>query len=120
MDTVIVKRDELLERLRENRDSHRSIFDKALEVYRERVEAWLLQRLDDLRARRKIRIHYDAPEPVDYTHVYDAAILMLEMHIKDEVEITSRDFRRYVMNEWEWREHFAANTAAYLVTEPGD
>jgi hypothetical protein len=114
MHDVTVKKEELLERVRSNRNNHRAIFERAVEVYRERALAELEQWVEDLKNGRKIRRSLSLVEPVDYTKEYDRVITMLEMSIDDEIELTAQDFARFVMDDWEWKETFRTSTASYL------
>jgi hypothetical protein len=114
MDEVKVRVAELLDVLRKNREGHREKFERAQEVYRGRVIEWLDEELRRASQGETVRTSINLPEPVDYTDAYDEAIRMLEMSVDDTVEITQRDVKRYVMDRWEWAEHFAANTTAYL------
>ena len=41
------------------------------------------------------------------------AILMLEWDQGETVEISLREFKMYVENEWGWRRSFAENTGSY-------
>lgn len=115
MNKVTVKRDELLNILITNRDSHRQTFEKALDVYRERILKVLEKRIEDVRKGRKIEHFIKLPEPEDHTQDYQRVIKMVEMSITDEIELSSSDFSQYVMDSWSWRESFLANTSSYLV-----
>lgn len=114
METITVKKDQLLATIKENREAHREQFLKAQEKYRERVIEELDARLEQARNGGRINLGFALPEPVDYTDSYDTAIGMLEWEIGDEITLEEADFKRYVLNKWEWARMFAANTASYL------
>jgi hypothetical protein len=113
MQKVTVRREELLERLRHNRDNHRTIFEKALDGYRERLLEELEGRLEDLRKGRKIDQYIGLPEPEDHTSDYDRVITMVEMSISDEIELSSTEFAQFVMDQWSWREGFVTTASNY-------
>lgn len=113
MNTVTVKRDELLERVTENRNNHRAIFEEAQIKYREFVIKELDSMLDDAKAGRKVRRAVSLPEPEDHTRDYDRVITMLQMSVNDEVELLSQEFENYVMDNWGWNASFTANTMRY-------
>jgi hypothetical protein len=113
MDTIVVEKSDLIERLKQNRDEHRAIFERAQSVYREKVIEELDRALDDAKNGRKILRFLNLPEPEDHTREFDTAIQMLEWDTSGTVELTRRDFARYVQNEWEWRASFSANTESY-------
>ena len=113
MELVNVKRDMLLEKVKENCANHRSIFEDAQEVYRERMIAELDSMLADATAGRKIRRAVSMPEPEDHTRDYERVLSMLAMSVDDVIELSEHDFARYVMDQWEWNASFALTTTAY-------
>lgn len=116
MQNITVMKSRLLETLRQNRDEHKGLFLQAQEKYRERVIQELDRRLADATAGRKIDIFFSLPEPVDYTGEFDKAISMVEWDEGNTVDLSEKDFQRYVLNKWEWEHLFAANTASYLAS----
>jgi len=114
MQTITVDKKTLMETISKNREEHREMFLKAQEKFREKVIELLDERLAQARAGKKVDLSLRLPEPVDYTSSYDTALSMLEWEQGDEVELTREDFERYVENNWEWRQHWAANTGSYL------
>lgn len=115
MESITVRKGQLLETIRANRDEHRQQFLTAQKKYREKVIEELDVRLEQARTGGRINLGFALPEPVDYTDAYDTAIGMLEWEIGDEVTLEEEDFKRYVLNKWEWARAFAASTKAYLV-----
>lgn len=115
--TITVKVDQLLERLTSNLSQHQAKVELAQQRYREQVVAELQQRLSDGRAGRPIDVGVFGrmPVPRSFAHEYEQAIEELRWHTGDTVEITSRDFRRYVLDKWEWEQQFHASSSAYLV-----
>lgn len=113
MQTVKVKRADLLEILTKNRQSHRGEFETAQAVYRQRMIELLDQRLADAKAGRAIKRYIELPEPEEHTEDYDRVIKMLEMSVDDIIEITQDQFSVYVMNNWRWSDSFASNTRSY-------
>lgn len=120
MDTVTVKRDELLAVVKKNRDNHRAVFEKAQVAYRERVIKELDLMLADAKAGRRIRRAIALPEPEDHTRDYDRIVRMLEMSVDDVLELSEHDFSRYAMDQWEWAAAFATNTLSYVQKERGE
>lgn len=118
MKEVTVLRPDLLETIRTNRNRHRETYEEAVKIYRQRLMEWLEERIKQLQRNEKVRMRVNLPEPVDYTDQYDRAIRMLEMSTEEEIKISSTDFDRFVMDNWEWREHFAANTSFYVEEHP--
>jgi hypothetical protein len=113
VETISVVKDDLLRTLRDNRDEHQEIFEKAQVVYRQRMIEELDRALQEAKEGRKIRRAFTLPVPEDHTGDFDTAIQMLEWETDDRVELTQREFRRYVQNQWEWEASFVANTQSY-------
>lgn len=108
--SVKVSKDDLLMKLRENRENHRRVFEEAIIGYRETAVKELDRSLSDARAGRKFKTHFQLVEPRDQTADYDRVIRMLEMSIDTTFEITDAQFECYVMDRWSWSEEFI-NTA---------
>ena len=47
---------------------------------------------------------------------YERVLSMLSLSLDDEVKLGEADYRRYVLDEWEWQGSFATNTTSYLAT----
>lgn len=113
MDTITVEKADLIATLRDNRQAHQEIFEKAQDVYREQMIAELDRALAEARNGGKIRRAFSLPVPENHTEDFDTAISMLEWDQGGTVELSRREFREYVQNEWGWQASFAANTVAY-------
>lgn len=96
---VRIKRSELIEKLKENRDKHTQLYKDALEGYFVKATEKLDKLKLQLNAKKPIKsISFDVPK--DHTKDYDRLISMLEMSQDSELVITSRDFNMYVLDEW--------------------
>ncbi len=113
MRSVTVHRDEFLARVRENRDNHRSVFEEALEGYRNRLTAELERRVRDLNRGRRVDQYIGLPEPEDHTEDYDRILAMAEMSVDDTVHLTEDEFAMYVMDQWRWKQSFSESTDRY-------
>lgn len=117
MNKVIVKVDALKQKLIENREAHRALYEKAVEGYL--VEA--RKQVVDLLAKIDNRADGDAlpsvslwlTEPENHTSDYDQVISMLDMTIHDEVELSNSEFKQYVMDDWNWKANWTASNAGY-------
>lgn len=114
MNTVKVTRKELLDKLIANRKTHRDLFLKAQEGYREQVIEELDRMLAEARAGKAIRRHISLPEPLDHTADYDRTITMLEMSVDEHIEISSREFDMFVMDNWDWKQMVTASNMLYV------
>lgn len=113
--TVKVKVDELLGILKNNREKHHKEFQVAEAGYRVEVVKQLRRRarliqagkLDDRRAQW---LGFQIPTPVDYTDAYDQVIGMLEMAQEEQIELTSKNYKAWVQDQWEWKAVAASNS----------
>jgi hypothetical protein len=118
MNTVKVKREELLTKVRTNRDAHRALFLKAQEGYRKLVIEELDRMLADARDGRPIQRSVTLTEPSNHVKDYDRVIAMLEMSVDDTITLDSQDFDRYVMDNWDWSRFALSTNTAYAAETP--
>ena len=116
MNEVKVKREELLTKVRANRDAHRSLFLLAQEVYRKLVIEELDKMLADARAGLPIKRSVSLTEPSDHTKDYDRVVAMLEMSGYETITREAQDFDQYVMDNWDWSK-FALSTNTFYAAE---
>jgi len=110
MKELTVPKDDLLIRLKQNRDDHRAIFEEALTGYQAESEAELQQQLELLRAGKRRDIRIIKVVPRDHTSDYNRAVAMIEMALGDTITLSERDFAQYVMDDWGWQGEFLSNS----------
>jgi len=118
MNTVTVKREELLTKVRTNRDAHRTLFLKAQEGYRKLVIEELDRMLADAKAGRSISRSINLAEPVDHTADYDRILAMLEMSVDDTIMLDAQEFNQYVLDNWEWSRLASYTNQSYAIGTP--
>lgn len=118
MNTVKVQKDQLLMKLQINRESHRALFLKAQEGYRNLVIAELDKSLKDAREGREIRTYIRMEAPQDHTSDYDNVIEMLRMSVDDTIELEAHDFQCYVMDKWQWAQAAFLANSTYAAAAP--
>lgn len=116
MNTVTVKKDELIEKVKANREVHRDTFLRAQEKYREAVIEELDRRLQEARDGKPIKRGFALPEPEDFTSSYDNALAMLEWEVGDTIELDEHTFKELVLNKWGWQDRFMSNTTSYVAS----
>lgn len=112
MHRVRVKKQELMERVTENRDRHREQFEKGLDLYRDAVIAELETWLERARKGKRIRVRTQLAAPEDHTSEYEQVLDMLSMSVEEEIELTAQEFAQYVRDDWGWRRQFTATMRA--------
>lgn len=114
MNTVKVKKADVIEALKRNRDAHEATYAEAKENYRQKVVDALRDRADAIDSGAKIDIYFDLPRPEDHTEDYDEALETLEWEQREELDLARHiEFAQWVLNKWSWEQSFAANTTSY-------
>lgn len=115
MKAVTVNKAQLLTIVQGNRESHRARFEEALIGWQRTVTAELQAAVDDALAGRDYRVWFQLPKPEDHTDDYDDIIGMLSMHTEETIELETREYRRYVTDDWDWKHEFDRTYQAYTV-----
>lgn len=115
MDDVKITKEDLLEKLKANRETHRATFELAIGVYQDKMTELLESLIERAKDGKVIpqRALYELPMPEDHTNEYDVAIEMLEHDTRKKFILNRREFARYFMDQWEWTESFTTNTVSY-------
>lgn len=111
-----MQRDDLLAKLRENRDQHRRIFLEAIVGYREEAVRILEQHIDRIKNGDLVRVHVSMPEPTDHTRDYDRVCAMIELTEDDIIELEEHEFGQYVLDDWSWKQQFLTANSSYSET----
>lgn len=121
MDTIRMKRDDLLAILKENRDKHESEYLEALAGWGDKALAALTAAKKA--AKEAVRENTpgdirtdplkDLPKPTNYIKSYDDAIARIEHDIRPEVELDDRQFSAWVQDDWQWRGAFIGTASLY-------
>lgn len=117
------KREDLIARIKENRDKHAEDFRGALEGYYIELEEQLgeiakaakkaAKQAEQQNDPDETHFYVKAQKPQEHTSAYDRVIDMLEMAQDAEIELVESDFARYVRDEWEWKDEFVASSEFY-------
>lgn len=117
MNKVKVDKLELIVKVKENRNAHKKVFEKAINRYREQVICELEKSISLAKEGKRIRTQIYLPEPIDQTKEYDRALAMLEMSVDLNVELTKQDFAQLVLDDWSWKDSFTSTVSNYLSVE---
>lgn len=115
MDKVTIDKNMLLEKVKNNRKEHVSSYEDAIEGYRKKVSEKLTHMLALANKNKDVDFAelYHLAKPESHAKEYDRVINMISMHTQTEVELTNRDFGRYVEDDWEWKAQFMATNSIY-------
>ena len=115
LSSVKVNRAEILERIRKNLENHIQEYEQALEDWRVSVVKQLKVSLKEANKGTDInlKVYRNLPKPENHQKQYEIAIDMLEMSLDDELELDKDEFRKYIRDEWEWKEEFRRMSDTY-------
>lgn len=125
-----IPRENLLEAVKENRNTHKVEFDKALlgwrtetvkalKKHQKMVEKVVTRMEADIAEEKPVKslgssLYPDLPtRPQDHTKEYDGLIKRLEMSSDETIWLTHSDFKKFVLDEWSWKEAFSAQVSNY-------
>ena len=114
MREVRIAKDKLRARVQENRDQHRSVYERAIEGYRVTVIEWFNAQIDRAKKGGPFEVAFSLPRPEDHTGDYDRVLDMLDMSEDDVITLTDTEFTQYVRDDWGWKPVFEATSASYL------
>ena len=115
MNSIQMKREELLKIVKENATKHLAEYQEAVEDYKQAVLKLTqmnvkIAKTGDL-AQFKFKTIPSAP--VNYSDNYSRAIRMLELSIQDVIDVEEHIFNQLVLDEWGWKQNFTAIAASY-------
>lgn len=115
MDFTKVKKSDLLETLRNNRAAHEKEFKSAKKTWLREAKKALRKAADNAENNDKIDFSplSELPKPTHYLDSYDVMISRLEFEVEDEVELDEREFKAYVLDDWNWKNQFVGTTSIY-------
>lgn len=115
MNQVRVKTEELVTRVSANREEHAKLYAQAIKGYRQQAWDWFHeQALLAADETAEFQTYFPGERPEDHTNDYDVVLDMLAMSEDQEVTLSATDFRKYVRDEWQWKQAFLTNSAHYL------
>lgn len=113
--TVTVKRLELLERLKKNREQHGENYKKAYADWQQDIFDTVRKvsadfgKVDDIHSYPKELSDISGGEPSSYVKQYDRVIDMFEMSVSDTIELTQDSFNTYCRDEWDFQRNLLSN-----------
>ena len=119
MKEVKVNRQQLLKKLKDNRDKHVQTYEKAYKDYVKTLKSKMKKlvtvcdKWEKTRRKFKIDASIDLHSPHCYKSEYDTAIEMVAMSVDDELVLTQQEFKQYVTDEWGWKHSFSTMASTY-------
>jgi len=110
---ITVRKDDLLKKLRENRDKHHTVFQASLRGYSEHCHEILAAHIRAIDSGRTPEIRITVARPEDHTRDYDRVIGMLEMHQGDTFALDEVMYAQYVDDDWGWKRQWLKLSSEY-------
>lgn len=118
---VTVDKNELLARLKENREKHEEAFKLAYEGFIQTLIEELEEKLARVKAGKtpKDRLIIGAVRPENHTSDYDDVIDMLTMADDKQITLTQTQFRQYARDDWGWKQQWTTSNSGYVAKASG-
>ena len=96
--TILLKKEDLITKIKENKEIHIKEFEEAVVAYKEEA----LKQLTVQTSRAKegaLDVELDLVTPVNNQENYDKILEMFKWDVRDEVELSQNEFLEYVQDE---------------------
>lgn len=105
----------VIKRLHENLQKHFIEHDKAMEGWRRKMVAEAEAYIAEVQnaAVGGTAHFWSQPAPTTHEESYEEAIKMLRQSSDSTVTLDEKDFRRLMLDKWEWRESWVASNSQY-------
>jgi len=115
MKEVIVNKQELIGKIKENLANHLSEYKAAHAIWIEDTIADFKAHIKSLKETGKRSENVkNGIEPSSQEKSYERALKMLEMSVEDQIVLSQEEFSQYVMDEWYWTPTFKSVTSTYM------
>ncbi len=111
--TILVNKQELIKKIKENKAKHIIEFEKAVEAYRAEAGKQLATLSEELKI-GKIGIKLNLTTPENKSEEYDKLIEMFNWEVKDEVELQQGEFNEYILDESSFARQARLSNAFYV------
>ena len=96
--TITVKKAELIEKIKENKEEHIKEYTEAVEAYRKEAKRQLIV-LNEGLENGKLDLKLSLISPKNEEAEYDKLIMMFNWEIAETVELSQGEFNEYVLDE---------------------
>lgn len=111
--TINANVEDVLAKLKQNRENHVKIVAEAREGYVAKARQVLEEKLVQLKEGKVTDFSVYLQPPVNYTSEYDTIITMLELSTDQTISLSASQVRRFVNDDWEWKNEFLGTNAMY-------
>jgi NADH dehydrogenase/NADH:ubiquinone oxidoreductase subunit G len=111
--TIEVKKEDLIKKIKENKEKHLIAYDKAVIAYKNAA----LKQLSELTQKvneGSLTIRLELVTPINNSTNYDKIINMFEWDVKEVVELDQNEFNEYVLDDTETTRQAMFSNTRYL------
>jgi len=98
---INVKKDELIAKIKENKENHIKEYDKAVVAYKKEAELQLMKEVARVQE-GALDVKLDLITPINNADNYDKIIEMFEWEVAEVVELQQDEFKEYVQDEFDF------------------
>lgn len=114
LNTVVVRKAELIDVLEKNLETHKAQFVNARKMYKDALIKKLQQSLQDARKDRLDHLAFFLPRPPESNaDRYEGLIQQLKMDTRTDLVLTQEEFRMYVLDQWAWAKKLNDQVTSY-------
>ena len=99
--------------MEKNRKTHIANYKKAMAVFKKKVQAKLEWMQKAVAAGKRIHMSVNLLIPMKFVEDYDRVIFMLTHTTDKVITLSEVQYQQYVMDKWNWGDHFHSNTMCY-------
>ena len=115
---ILVDRDELMAKLRENKSAHIENYELAMDGYAQEIEERALALVHSIEINGALRVDLspikNLSRPTSNAKVYEQVIEMLEWSQDEKITLSSEQFRAWVKDDWDWLESWRRANSVYV------
>ncbi len=109
--TTVLDKEQVLSRLKTNKEEHEKIYKEAVFGFKERCEKQLSKALEKCNGTEDIYLSLRAPR--NYGSAYETAIEMVEFNKREEIELSANEFAMFMQDRWDWMDDFLNSSIDY-------
>ena len=116
MSRINVKRKDLIEVLKANRDTHASEYEEAYLGYKQLCVEALQAKLEQINANDEFDMYFNdlMSAPENHVEDYQDVIEMLELSEDDKLSIGMDEYKKYYKNDWSWSHNWGLSNKMYV------
>ncbi len=108
------KREEVLVKLRENLERHKTILAEADKGYIAKAHGALRAKLAELAEGNPVKLRFELAPPTSHVQAYESVISMLEAATDDVITLSMEQQQAFMCDRWEWRQEFLESNSGFV------